>query len=413
MRILHTADWHLGHNLHDQPRHYEHARFLDWLTDLLEAESVHVLLVAGDVFDTSNPSADAQALWFRFLGDARRRRPGLQIVVIGGNHDSAGRLDAPSPLLDAFGVHVVGGASFGREGPPLDRLLVPLHEGNEVRAWVAAVPFLRPADLPTVPADDPLVAGVHRYYEAVLDAARARRQPGQAIVAMGHLYLTGTRLSELSERRILGGNQHALPAELFPDDVTYTALGHLHLAQTVARETVRYAGSPIPLSMAEADYPHQVLLVDLDGEAPPAVRPVRVPRSVEVLRVPMEGPADLEPVLEMLGRLEVDPPQDGARPAWLEVRVRLDGPVPDLRAQLEAALGDAPVRLVKITTERTGSGQALADAGHGRSLSDLAPEEIFRRRWARDHEGEPPKDLLEAYDELCEAARRTLEEEAA
>src|SRR5690606_38813120 len=102
----------------------------------------------------------------------------------------------------------------------------------------------------------------------------------------GHCYMTGTRLSELSERRILGGNQHALPVDLFPDDVAYVALGHLHLAQRVGADHVRYAGSPIPLSFGERHYPHQVLLVDLRGERVAGIEPLRVPRSVDLLRVP-------------------------------------------------------------------------------------------------------------------------------
>lgn len=411
IRLLHTADWHLGHTLHDQPRIYEHERFLAWLLEVLEAEAVDALVVAGDVFETSNPSAQAQRRWYEFLALVRRRCPELQVVVIGGNHDSAARLEAPTPLLAAFGMHMVGGASHGKEGPPLDRLLVPLRAGGEVRAWLCAVPFLRPADLPAVPHDDPFVAGVAAFYEVVVQAARERRRSGQAIVAAGHLYVSGSRPSELSERRILAGHQHALPAEIFPPDLAYVALGHLHQAQTVAgREGVRYSGSPIPLSMAEADYAHQVLLVDLNGEQLESVRPMRVPRTVELLRVPMEGPAPLEPVLEMLERLEVDPPSQGAPPALLEVRVQLERPRPDLRERIERAIEGKAVRLVKITREHLGDGRSLAEAEPRRALADLDFDEVFRRCWARRHPDEPPTDILAAYHEVVEEAARELEE---
>ncbi|MFP2913001.1 exonuclease subunit SbcD, partial [Pyxidicoccus sp. 3LFB2] len=152
MRLLHTSDWHLGHTLYDVSREAEHAAFLDWLLETLEAQAVDALLVAGDIFDTANPSADAQAAWYHFVARARRRMPRLDVVVIGGNHDSAARLDAPDPLFAALGVRVVGGLPRTRGELELERLLVPLHDAKgRVGAWVAAVPYLRPADLPSVP----------------------------------------------------------------------------------------------------------------------------------------------------------------------------------------------------------------------------------------------------------------------
>ena len=94
MRLLHTSDWHLGHTLRDYERGPEHAAFVSWLLDVIDEERIDVLLVAGDVFETANPSAAAQEAWYAFLAAARRRAPDLDLIVIGGNHDSAARLDA-------------------------------------------------------------------------------------------------------------------------------------------------------------------------------------------------------------------------------------------------------------------------------------------------------------------------------
>jgi exonuclease SbcD len=109
MRLIHTADWHLGHKLHEVDRREEHEAFLDWLVETIREREADALLMSGDVFDTANPSAEAQELWYRFLARCRRRNPDVDIVVIGGNHDSAGRLDAPNPLLRELGVQIVGG----------------------------------------------------------------------------------------------------------------------------------------------------------------------------------------------------------------------------------------------------------------------------------------------------------------
>src|SRR5690349_8399639 len=109
LRLLHTSDWHLGHTLHDLPRRYEHAHFLSWLLGKLEEEQVDALVVAGDIFDSANPSAEAQQALYKFLAEARLRLPALDVVIVGGNHDSAARLDAPDPLLRALGIRVIGG----------------------------------------------------------------------------------------------------------------------------------------------------------------------------------------------------------------------------------------------------------------------------------------------------------------
>ncbi|HJL14964.1 MAG TPA: exonuclease SbcCD subunit D C-terminal domain-containing protein [Sandaracinaceae bacterium LLY-WYZ-13_1] len=421
LQICHTSDWHLGHTLHGHPREHEHQRFLDFLLDVLVRESVDALVVAGDVFDTANPPASAQAMLYRFLAEVRGRLPGLDVLITAGNHDSAARLSAASPILRSIGVRVVGtvpreGAG-GRAPVAAGSLVVPLHDRRgDVAAWVAAVPFLRPSDLPVGEAPegaDPLVEGVRRVYGPVLDAARARRRPDQALLATGHCHMVDATPSELSERKVLGGPKHALPVDLFGPDVDYVALGHLHLAQTVAgREHVRYCGSPIPLSMPEASYPHQLRLVRFEDGALAGQSSVPIPRTVDVLRVPGDAPGELDAVLARLEALELPEAPRESRP-FLEVRVRLREPVPDLRRRIEEAIGDRPVRLVKIGTEHVGGDDALAESEPRRQLGDLTVEEVFRRAWSRRYDGEPGDAVLAAFHEVAAAAKRQLEEEGA
>ncbi|MFP5504500.1 MAG: exonuclease subunit SbcD, partial [Candidatus Sericytochromatia bacterium] len=355
MRLLHTSDWHLGHALHGVSREYEHTQFMEWLLDTLTADEVDALLITGDVFETHNPGAAAQAAWYAFLADAKRRLPELQIVVIGGNHDSAERLNAPTPLLTHFGIHVVGGLlRLDDDALDLERLVIPLRDRSGApAAWLAAVPYLRTADLRTTDeaSQDSLQEGVRRIYAEVLAAARARLEAGQALIATGHCYMQGGALSELSERKILGGNQHALPVDIFPDDVAYAALGHLHKAQAVGKEHMRYAGSPLPLSMAEMHYKHQVMVVDLAGGVVEAMRAIEVPRMVPLLRVPSDGP---RPLAEVIEKLKALPARDTVareelRP-YLEVCVQLNGLEPRLKYEIEAALDGRAARLLTIKT---------------------------------------------------------------
>jgi exonuclease SbcD len=411
MRIVHTSDWHLGQALHDVPREYEQTRFLSWLLDTLAREEADALIVCGDVFDSANPPPWAQRAYYEFIASCRQRLPDLHLVIVGGNHDSAPRLDAPSRLLSVLRTTVVGGLPrVAGGGIDLDRLLVPLVGRDGKGALVMALPFLRPSDLPSSAAADrsegALIAGVRRIYGEVIDAARARRQPGQALIATGHCYMVGGAVSERSERRIQLGNQEALPADIFAEDLAYVALGHLHRAQIVGgREHVRYCGSPMPLSLTERDYRHQVLLVEVDGEGPAAARPIPVPRTVEMLIVP-ERHLPLPEVLPLLQALPRERPPgalEAERP-FLEVRVLLDAPYPRLRQEVERALEGAWPRLVRIDPLRQQPAEAEAPApvAAAPALRELDPEEIFRRCYRRRHEGDAPAELVRLFQRLLE-----------
>jgi exonuclease SbcD len=422
LRLLHTSDWHLGHTLHGRERRHEHQRFLAWLLDALVDARADALVIAGDVFETANPPASAVADLTEFLATVRRRLPALDVVCIAGNHDSALRLDAMAPMMAFANIHVIGGLPRDDAGAlDVDRLLIPLHDQTgAVAAWLAAVPFLRVADLaqptelePSAEVEepdwrsDPLIRGVAQVYDELLIAARARAQPNHALIATGHLYMRGVAVSELSERKILGGNQHAIPRAVFADDWAYVALGHLHLAQAVEQsQQVRYCGSPLPLSLSEAHYEHQVLLASFDGPELAVCQTIEIPRTVEVLRIPEQGPKPLADVLFELQQLHLDAALDPECWPWLEVRVRLDEPQPELRAQIDRVLRARPVRLLKITVERVGVGGSFADFPNRRELDRIDPQQVFVDCYERGYGSKPDADLLAAFHELREAVAR-------
>ena len=138
LKLIHTADWHLGQTFFGYDREAEHDAFLGFLTNLLVERQTDVLLIAGDVFDVTNPSAGAQRRFYRFLKEANRRNPGLQIVIIAGNHDSAIRLEAPNPLLEELNTSIVGIVGRTDSGEiDLGSLVVPLRNRENGRrvAW--------------------------------------------------------------------------------------------------------------------------------------------------------------------------------------------------------------------------------------------------------------------------------------
>lgn len=406
MRILHTSDWHLGQEFHGHPREHEHEAFVGWLADALDEHKADALIVAGDIYDSQNPPIAAQKQLYRFIAGIRVRMPKLDIVLVGGNHDSAGRLEAPGPLLEPLGVRVIGSMTRAADGSlDVERLTVPLRDaGGTVKALCAAVPFLRLSDLPPandVSITDPLVWGVRQVYAEILDTIAGRLEPGQALVATGHCYMTGCDLSALSERRILGGNQHALPVDIFPENVTYAALGHLHKAQKVGgQDRVRYCGSPLPLSVAERDYRHQVLLVDVDGPHV-SVTALPVPRMVDIVRIPANGAASPEDALAALRAFEAN--ADRPRHLWpyLHVAVATAGPVPGLRRDVEEAIAGKGFRLARIDKVDERPAPALASEALP-DLETVHPEDVFVQCWRGAYENDPPAEVLEAFRELLE-----------
>ncbi|MEO6352407.1 MAG: exonuclease SbcCD subunit D C-terminal domain-containing protein [Burkholderiaceae bacterium] len=407
MRFIHTSDWHLGQTLHNFERGLEHQYFLDWLLATLAAEQAEGLLISGDIFDNANPSAASQKQLYRFLQQAKARVPHLNIVIIAGNHDSPGRLEAPGPLLETLDATVIGFVPRLADGSiDIARLVVPLKDKlGETAAWCLAIPFLRPGDLPRVDNDtegDPYMEGIALLYRQALEHALTLRQPGQAIIALGHCHMVGGEISQDSERRIVIGGTEALPAGIFDPAIAYAALGHLHLAQSVGKQAhLRYCGSPLPMSFAEVGYPHQVLRVDLTGETATDIIALPVPRAVELLRVPKQ-PAPLDQVLAALAALALPACDDPQRQPYLEVRVRLDAPEPGLRARIEAALEGKPVRLAKIETTFTpkiAPGIAAAPAAL-EQLEKLQPDDIFQRLYRSKYDADVPDALQAAFTEL-------------
>ena len=396
MRIIHTSDWHLGHELHGYDRGHEHDQFLVWLEQNLAALAADVLLVTGDVYDTANPPTQAQERFYRFLSRALDVSSTLQIIVIGGNHDSAARIELPRPLLDERRVRLVGGMPRTNGAPDPEALLIPLtNAAGDWTATCAAVPYLRPGDLPSAPT---AIEGLRARYAEVLQAAKTHAG-GRPIVVTGHLHLSGCSVSEMSERRIVVGGEEAVASDLFDDSVAYVALGHLHRPQLVSGPTtIRYAGSPFPMSVTERDYEHSIVVCDIAADATAAVTCVPIPRPVDFVRVPAFGSAALVDVESQLQALSDE--LEGAHKPFLEVAVEVEGSEPDLRQRIEAALAGKPYRLTRISRSTKGSGSVLADAAAHAELEELDPGVVFDELHRSAFGEAAPDELRQAFAEL-------------
>ena len=405
MRLFHTSDWHLGQNLHGQERDFEHACFLNWLLAQLATRQPDVLLIAGDIFDTVNPPVKAQERLYDFIVSAHDQHPALTIVMIAGNHDSGSRIELPAPLMRRLRTHALGRVLWLDDGQlDAERLMIPLPDASgRIAAWCLALPFLRPAEVTGAHLGDDYLRGIGQVHEWLIEAANAKRHPGQALIAISHAHMAGGSVSEDSERSLIIGNAEALPASLFGPSISYVALGHLHKPQKVnGEERIRYCGSPIPLSFSEISYPHQVLEVQLEGETLVSVEPLLIPRAVNLQRI---GPAPLAEILSQLSGLpDVDLLADPQRQPWLEVRVVLDEPQPDLRQQIETALQGKSVRLVRISADYAGKGKGADEDDGSRliELDQLTPQELFSRAWQESYGREADEQTLKDFAVLLQ-----------
>jgi exonuclease SbcD len=406
MRFLHTADWHLGQLFHEYERTYEHEQFLKWLLDTLKSEKIDVLLHSGDIFDHSNPSAASVKMFYSFLSTVIKTCPDIQIVVIAGNHDSAARLETPKPLLESSNVHIVGLIERDKNGEiDYDKMIVPLKDSTgEISVLCLAVPFLRLGDYPAViGAKSPYTEGVAAFYKAFYERAEQIKVKGQSVIAMGHLHALNSDVSDLdddTERAIMGGVEGIAP-NAFHEDIKYVALGHIHKAQSIGgRESVRYSGSPIPLSFSEHNYQHQVVVFDIINENLQDLRAVDVPVSIPLQRIP-EFHKPLEAVLAELRTMPVYEGEPHLAP-YLLVRVLLSGPEPALRHKIDKALEGKNARFLKIDTKQEEQAENEQDDPFMgiEKLKELSPMDLFLRTYKKSNYTEDPKELVKLLNEV-------------
>lgn len=396
MKVLHTADWHIGQTLNGWSREVEHLSYFSHLADLLHEEEIDLLLIAGDIYDNSNPSGESQRLLYRALAEFKRRRPQLVIVMSGGNHDPALRLEAPRELLEDFNIHAIG--TIRRRDGLVDaaaHLIPVLGKDNVPALYVLAIPFLRAADLSglsfsAAEGGFSIEEAARAFHQEIVTAA-ADIAGDLPLIATGHLHCAGGLESEGAERRILIGGSHAVPPDIFPKRLDYVALGHLHGPQSFEGGRVRYSGSCFPLSASEIHYSHGVTILEVHGRTI-SQRHREVPRPAPVLRLPESGTMTLEQLDAALKGI-ANELEAGLRPlVYVELSAGQEAPAV-IMGKAESLLRAAPVRPAGLRIHRpTSDAEIRRDSTVPTpSLRDTQPEEIFITAFTRKH-GFPPND---------------------
>ncbi len=377
MKILHTSDWHIGKTLYGRKRYDEFEAFFAWLTTTIEREQIDVLLIAGDIFDTSTPGNRAQQLYYRFLHRVAASTC-RHVVIIAGNHDSPSFLSAPRELLRALDVHVTGSLS----GNPADEVLV-LHdpEGN-AELIVCAVPYLRDRDIRTAEAGESmedksrkLVEGIRDHYAETISLARQQRaalSPSIPIIAMGHLFVAGGQIIEGDGvRELYVGSLAHVPAGIFPPDIDYLALGHLHVPQQVNGSPImRYSGSPLPIGFGEAGQEKSVCLIEFNRQnfvTCPAVRLISIPIFQPLERIR----GNWQAIADRISTLSAE-----SSCTWLEIIYEGDEMITDLQERLQSAIEGSQLEILRIRNNRI-INQVLDQIDDGGTLEELSVNEVF------------------------------------
>ncbi len=413
MKILHTSDWHLGRSLYGKKRYPEFTAFLEWLVQTIETEKIDILLIAGDVFDTSTPSNLAQKLYYQCLSKIAVSHC-RHIVIIAGNHDSPSFLCAPQTLLNTLNVYVVGAIS----DDPADEVIVLNNQQLDAEAIICAIPYLRDKDIRRIESgesiDDKnhkLIEGVRKHYHTVCAIAEQKQQALNTqnknntipIIAMGHLFTAGGQTTQGDGvRELYVGSLAHISGAIFPDAIDYLALGHLHIAQRVGgMDHIRYSGSPIAMGYGEAKQIKKVLIVSFNQKTP-QVQALDVPCFQALERIS----GSLETIQSRIEQLK-----DAHSNVWLEIEYTGTQLITNLHELLEESLEKSAIEIRCIKNKRT-SERILHRIHQHETLDDLNEYKVFERcldgsNRVSEISSEERLEIIESYHDII----NTLHEE--
>jgi DNA repair protein SbcD/Mre11 len=398
MKLLHTADWHLGQKFMIFDREEEHRLTLDWLIEVIKKEKIDLLIIAGDIFDLGNPPNYAQKIYYQFFKKLLTTCC-QNCVVIGGNHDSPAMLSAPKDILEILNIKVVGAASDNIE----DEIIEIKDDKGKLQAVVAAVPFLRDRDLKNLLLDEGssekserIKEGIYKHYH---DAAElCKKYDKIPIIATGHLYAKGAQASDKQDN-IYIGNIENISAEQFSKTFDYVALGHIHRAQKVGNEDrIRYSGSIIPLSFSEIQDRKTVTVLDFDGKKIKNTEEIDIPsyRKLVTIKGVLD---DVKVKIENLNaKLQLQKEAETKLRAWVEVQIETDVMIPNVNLHLADFTKDMHLDILKIQSYRENRLTKSQDF-HVQNLKDVTVLDVFKKRLetVAEHEREG---LLASFQEI-------------
>lgn len=393
MKILHTADWHLGVSLGAEKRFEEYDALLDHFCTIIKDENIDAVIIAGDVFDSHIPPNRAAEQYYRFLVQAGRAGA-KEIIVIGGNHDSAAYLEAPKEILKYLSVHVFASASQNCR----DMVVELKDENGKLAALIGAVPYLHERDLVIVEGGQGLVErettlrkAVLEYYQKMADTL-TDISPDVPHILTGHLFAVDDKKKNDSWT----GTLMSIAADEFPESIDYLALGHLHDSHTLktAHKTcIRYPGSPVNVSFRELAVKKSVTVIDTDDIK--NIREIVLP-SFQDMRILEGTKAKIETTLVQWAKED--------KSIWCSIE-NTGEYEPGLTESLYEFIKDSQVKIISCRN-RAANPAVIQRLPEDRHLADLAPVDVFKLMLKESEiTGETADQLLTAFNEIETAAR--------
>ena len=371
MKILHTSDWHIGKKLINKDRLPEQAEVLDEIIQICEREQIELVLVAGDIFDTYTPSAEAEELFYekikKVAGENR------VVLAISGNHDDGVRLSAVAPLSEEQGVYIVGNARLAVSLKNSGRKVKPVRSGkgyavfeNEKgeRAYIGMLPYPNEARFKEEKSELPYIERMQGW----IGASMGENTDNLPSILMAHIFVAGGKVS-LGEREIDLGGARAIPVNALPN-CNYIALGHLHKKQRMG-ENLYYSGSPLQYAFDEtAD--KSVKVFDLTANGVENLQDIPLTSGKKLVRLRADGVEGAETLLK---QYEND---------YVELTLRLKEPLSTTASTTLAGYKNLASTLIELKTETE---QALT------SRKNLSDGELFDAYFQSVYDSEPKKEL--------------------
>src|SRR5690554_669808 len=396
MKILHTSDWHIGKQLLKYDLSEDLQLFFEWLIDYITAQNIDVLLVSGDIFDQANPSQAAYKQYYDLL--KKLINLDCKIILTGGNHDSAAVLNAPSELLKAFDINVIGGSTDN-----MMDMFIKVEKSNE-KIVVAAIPFLKDRDIRKSVAGETYATKIEqiksglRTYFSNINIYYSENHPDEIFILMCHLYVQGSELSE-SERDIQIGNQAGVEADMFEGIPHYVALGHIHKPQVISPERkIHYCGSPIPLSFSEKEDSKQINVITIENNQIVNVEIVPIPKHRNL--VTFEG--NLQEVEERLNAYS----EETTLTSLAEIIVNEENESLERRQAFEELINSQPNASIEIVKSRLNFKSKIRGASDafavGTDVADVTPMQMFEKKLELQSDLENTEELKNAFREILE-----------
>lgn len=367
MRILHTSDLHIGKRLNDVNLIEDQKYVLEQIINIAENQKCDAVIIAGDVYDKSNPSAEAMTLFNDFLMSLSERK--IPVYIISGNHDSQERVAYFSGFARNMGVYISDGC---KETPDVYTL-----EDEYGKVNICLLPFIKPVEARRILPD----RKIETYEDAVRELiSNVEINESERNIMVCHQYVTGASLCD-SEELAIGGLDN-ISAELF-DKFDYVAMGHIHGPQKIKRETLRYSGSPLKYSFSEANHKKSVTIADFKEKG-----------EITVTTVPLKFLHDVREVKGGLVQLMDMPYSED----YVRVTVTDENVVPDARISLLTVFPN----MMKFAVENSKTA-GQAEEIELSSVEDRSPTELFCDFYKFVNNNEPPtQEHIALFNEAME-----------